>query len=259
MPAEVLEVEETTPLLHRDEQVEDDGELVTSHVVPRRHTVHQGPPRDPWHLSYWIMVIQGASMLLPWNGKSRMEGVHSIASKCLHRYARSNESSMFYGQVFITAQGFFKLKFAGSPYADNFQNYFSIAFMGTNLLVVGSAILIQKQVRISVPKPFRLSATNCQWQQLTSILTTELKWTIGTRDNIHYRELALECCGVSIDPHFNPDRLSGGFDNLFLLRHVNALLIRYLDLDCSERHVWSRIQVYRFSCPGCHGVSFSVW
>ncbi|KAK3804897.1 MAG: nucleoside transporter-domain-containing protein [Benniella sp.] len=114
MPAEVLEAEETTPLLHRDEQVEDDGELVTSHVVPRRHTVHQGPPRDRWHLSYWIMVVQGASMLLPWN-------------------------------VFITAQGFFKLKFAGSSYADNFQNYFSIAFMGTNLLVVGSAILIQKQ------------------------------------------------------------------------------------------------------------------
>ncbi|KAF9344388.1 hypothetical protein BGX34_005738 [Mortierella sp. NVP85] len=73
MPAEVLEVAETTPLLPRDEQVEDDGEL-----------------------------------------------------------------------------GFFKLKFAGSPYADNFQNYFSIAFMGTNLLVVGSAILIQKQTDYQV-------------------------------------------------------------------------------------------------------------
>lgn len=50
------------------------------------------------------------------------------------------------GVVFITAQGFFKLKFTGSPYEDNFQNYFSIGFMGTNLLVVGSSILIQKQV-----------------------------------------------------------------------------------------------------------------
>jgi equilibrative nucleoside transporter 1/2/3 len=49
--------------------------------------------------------------------------------------------------VFITAQGFFKLRFTGSPYEDNFQNYFSIGFMGTNLLVVGSSILIQKQVK----------------------------------------------------------------------------------------------------------------
>ena len=48
--------------------------------------------------------------------------------------------------MFITAKGFFQLRFMGSPYEDNFQNYFSVAFMGTNLLVVGSSILIQKQV-----------------------------------------------------------------------------------------------------------------
>ncbi|KAG0242092.1 hypothetical protein BGX31_000616 [Mortierella sp. GBA43] len=60
------------------------------------------------------MIIQGAAMLLPWN-------------------------------VFITAQSFFKLKFTGSPYEQNFQNYFSVAFMGTNLMVVGGVILIQKQ------------------------------------------------------------------------------------------------------------------
>ncbi|KAF9539197.1 hypothetical protein EC957_005650 [Mortierella hygrophila] len=118
-------VDETTPLWeqgavhntnHLGEHQQDETDDNDNHTTPllRHNTVELGPPADPYHLSYWIMVIQGASMLLPWN-------------------------------VFITAQGFFKLKFAGSPYEDNFQNYFSIGFMGTNLLVVGSSILIQKQ------------------------------------------------------------------------------------------------------------------
>ncbi|KAF9961173.1 hypothetical protein BGZ70_008350 [Mortierella alpina] len=119
MPA----VNETTPLWpqdatntnHRGEPyAEDDDEHEPQHSLLRHNTVELGPPADPWRISYWIMVIQGASMLLPWN-------------------------------VFITAQGFFKLKFTGSPYENNFQNYFSIGFMGTNLLVVGSSILIQKR------------------------------------------------------------------------------------------------------------------
>ncbi|KAF9926672.1 hypothetical protein FBU30_003785 [Linnemannia zychae] len=119
MPA----VDETTPLWDRgavlntnhlgELQEDNDHDDYTTPLL-RHTTVELGPPADPWHLSYWIMVIQGASMLLPWN-------------------------------VFITAQGFFKLKFAGSPYENNFQNYFSMGFMSTNLIVVGSSILIQKQ------------------------------------------------------------------------------------------------------------------
>ncbi|KAH7049624.1 hypothetical protein BKA57DRAFT_320556 [Linnemannia elongata] len=119
-------VDETTPLWeqgvvsntnHLGEHQQDENDDNDNHTTPllRHNTVELGPPADPYRISYWIMVIQGASMLLPWN-------------------------------VFITAQGFFKLKFTGSPYEDNFQNYFSIGFMGTNLLVVGSSILIQKQV-----------------------------------------------------------------------------------------------------------------
>ncbi|KAF9179628.1 hypothetical protein BGZ51_006749 [Haplosporangium sp. Z 767] len=105
----------STNHLGEPEQQDPDGdnELETAPLL-RHSTVELGPPADPWHLSYWIMIIQGASMLLPWN-------------------------------VFITAQGFFKLRFTGSPYEGNFQNYFSVGFMGTNLLVVGSSILIQKQ------------------------------------------------------------------------------------------------------------------
>ncbi|KAF9174907.1 hypothetical protein BGX21_008827 [Mortierella sp. AD011] len=93
---------------------DDDADDLETHSLLRHTTVEDEPPSDPWHLSYWIMVLQGASMLLPWN-------------------------------VFITAQGFFKLKFTGSPFENNFQNYFSVAFMGTNLLVVGGSILIQKK------------------------------------------------------------------------------------------------------------------
>ncbi|KAF9316841.1 hypothetical protein BG003_001501 [Podila horticola] len=123
MPA----ADETTPLwpsgVHNanhlgEPEIEDEDDGCDGHetrrLLPRHNTIEIGPPADPWHLSYWIMVLQGASMLLPWN-------------------------------VFITAKGFFQLRFAGSPYEHNFQNYFSVGFMGTNLLVVGSSILIQKQ------------------------------------------------------------------------------------------------------------------
>ncbi|KAF9125080.1 hypothetical protein BGX30_000626 [Mortierella sp. GBA39] len=131
-------VDETTPLRgqgavhntnHLGEHQQDENDDNDNHTTPllRHNTVELGPPADPYHLSYWIMAIQGASMLLPWNGVYLICKFDSLEEK------------------FITAQGFFKLKFAGSPYEDNFQNYFSIGFMGTNLLVVGSSIMIQKQ------------------------------------------------------------------------------------------------------------------
>ncbi|KAG0346318.1 hypothetical protein BG004_001936 [Podila humilis] len=111
---------ETTPLWPHGANTNQHGEPEDEHdedgceghetrrLLPRHNTIELGPPADPWRLSYWIMVLQGASMLLPWNG-------------------------------------FFQLRFKGSPYESNFQNYFSVAFMGTNLLVVGSSILIQKK------------------------------------------------------------------------------------------------------------------
>ncbi|ORZ07957.1 nucleoside transporter-domain-containing protein [Lobosporangium transversale] len=113
--------DETTPLWpegavhnanHLGEHEDDEHEI--NYDLPRHRSFEHGPPADPWRISYWIMVIQGASMLLPWN-------------------------------VFITAQEFFKLRFRGSPFEHDFQNYFSVAFMSTNLIVVGSSILIQKQ------------------------------------------------------------------------------------------------------------------
>ena len=85
MPA----VNETTPLWpqdatntnHRGEPyTEDDDEHEPQHSLLRHNTVELGPPADPWRISYWIMVIQGASMLLPWNGKHRRTMQCGLAS-----------------------------------------------------------------------------------------------------------------------------------------------------------------------------------
>ncbi|KAI8602464.1 hypothetical protein EDD21DRAFT_74627 [Dissophora ornata] len=154
-------VDETTPLwpqgaVHNTDHLgelhpEDDqnDEVETTHTVPRYSTVEHGPPADPWRISYWIMAFQGASMLLPWNGNNPhfTQKNKKHAGETWGRHKLTVSLFMYHAcLVFITAQGFFKLRFTGSPYEDNFQNYFSIAFMGTNLLVVGSSILIQKQV-----------------------------------------------------------------------------------------------------------------
>lgn len=72
-------VDETTPLWeqgavnntnHLGEHQQDENDDNDNHTTPllRHNTVELGPPADPYRISYWIMVIQGASMLLPWNG-----------------------------------------------------------------------------------------------------------------------------------------------------------------------------------------------
>jgi equilibrative nucleoside transporter 1/2/3 len=55
-------------------------------------------PVDKYRLVYWVFFLQGIGMLFPWN-------------------------------VFITANEYFKIRFKGSDFGDNFQSYFSIAFM----------------------------------------------------------------------------------------------------------------------------------
>ncbi|RKP38274.1 nucleoside transporter-domain-containing protein, partial [Dimargaris cristalligena] len=52
--------------------------------------------------------------------------------------------------VFITASEFFRVKFAGSPYQMNFQNWFSTSYTLTNLVVI--AVCISQQHRIK-PRP----------------------------------------------------------------------------------------------------------
>ncbi|KAG2183405.1 hypothetical protein INT43_006411 [Umbelopsis isabellina] len=72
------------------------------------------PPEDPYNLVYWIFVLQGAAMLLPWN-------------------------------VFITASTFFANRFAQTPYAETFQNYFSTYFTASSLLTFAYALWSQKK------------------------------------------------------------------------------------------------------------------
>ncbi|KAJ1989914.1 hypothetical protein H4R33_001912 [Dimargaris cristalligena] len=76
-------------------------------------------PADSWRLSYLIFLALGLALLLPWN-------------------------------VFITASEFFRVKFAGSPYQMNFQNWFSTSYTLTNLVVI--AVCISQQHRIK-PRP----------------------------------------------------------------------------------------------------------
>ncbi|CAG8675606.1 14485_t:CDS:2 [Ambispora leptoticha] len=66
-------------------------------------------------LAYGIFLIQGLAMLLPWN-------------------------------AFITSSEFFRSKFSGSQYANNFQNYFSIGFTFLNLIFFGKALYTQRKV-----------------------------------------------------------------------------------------------------------------
>ncbi|CDS03912.1 hypothetical protein LRAMOSA06867 [Lichtheimia ramosa] len=61
---------------------------------------------DTHNIVYWVFFIYGIAMLLPWN-------------------------------VFITASEYFVKRFADTPYAETFQNYFSTSFTATNLALFG--------------------------------------------------------------------------------------------------------------------------
>ncbi|KAG9303670.1 hypothetical protein G9A89_018567 [Geosiphon pyriformis] len=74
-------------------------------------------PTDRYNVVYWIFFLQGLAMLLPWN-------------------------------AFITASEFFRVQFTGSPYTANFQNYFSIGYMTSNLVAFAIALNTQKKANI---------------------------------------------------------------------------------------------------------------
>ncbi|GBC09097.1 hypothetical protein RclHR1_00860035 [Rhizophagus clarus] len=70
-------------------------------------------PRDNYRIIHLVFLLQGVTMLLGWN-------------------------------VFITASVFFHESFRGSAYENNFQNYFSAVFQGSNLFFLGIALYTQK-------------------------------------------------------------------------------------------------------------------
>ncbi|ORY06072.1 hypothetical protein K493DRAFT_203736 [Basidiobolus meristosporus CBS 931.73] len=105
------------------------------------------PPPDNYRLVYFIFLLQGAAMLLPWN-------------------------------VFITASEYFHLKFQGSAYANNFQNYFSICFMTSNLGFLTWALVTQKEANF----PRRI---------VSSLITNVLIFAV--------------CIYLVVNPHITPD------------------------------------------------------
>ncbi|KAK9765875.1 hypothetical protein K7432_005445, partial [Basidiobolus ranarum] len=110
---------ETDPIMaskitHRDyvQPTEDDFDIDSEEELIPVPLLQ--PPPDHYRLVYFIFLLQGAAMLLPWN-------------------------------VFITASEYFHLKFQGSAYANNFQNYFSVCFMTSNLGFLTWALVTQKE------------------------------------------------------------------------------------------------------------------
>ncbi|KCV68943.1 hypothetical protein H696_04362 [Fonticula alba] len=72
------------------------------------------PPADPRGIVYGIFLLLGIGMLFPWN-------------------------------VFVNATSFYGLRFAGSPFSDNFVNFFSITYNLSNMiLIVVVALLVSR-------------------------------------------------------------------------------------------------------------------
>ncbi|KAI8073436.1 nucleoside transporter-domain-containing protein [Gilbertella persicaria] len=95
--------------------------------------------KEPWFV-YWIYFIYGLVMLLPWN-------------------------------VFITASGYFSIRFSGTDYQQSFPNYFSAFFNCSNLACL--AILLWRQSkRWDVWIPICVNAMIFLFFVITSVVPT---------------------------------------------------------------------------------------
>ncbi|KAK4509818.1 uncharacterized protein ATC70_007122 [Mucor velutinosus] len=101
-----------------------------------RHTNQQFPL-----VVYWIYFTYGIAMLLPWN-------------------------------VFITASDYFSTRFAGSPYQDSFQNYFSAYFNCSNLVSLAVLLWIRQKkdtLNIDVVVPLSINLLIFSFFALSSL------------------------------------------------------------------------------------------
>jgi hypothetical protein len=69
----------------------------------RESDASTAPPVDRYRFVYWSFFLLGVGMLFPWN-------------------------------MFITAHKYNQIRLRGSPYADNFNNFFSVGFMVSNVI-----------------------------------------------------------------------------------------------------------------------------
>ncbi|CAG8576740.1 32538_t:CDS:2, partial [Racocetra persica] len=100
---------------------------------------------------YFIFFLQGIMILLGWN-------------------------------VFTIASVYFHAKFIGTPFVDDFQNYFSISYMFPHLLFLGYAIYSQKSANMS--RRIAISLFSFTTIFMTIAITTQVK--LFTPDGYFY-------------------------------------------------------------------------
>eukprot|EP00929_Paragymnodinium_shiwhaense_P086021 TRINITY_DN46499_c0_g1_i1.p1 TRINITY_DN46499_c0_g1~~TRINITY_DN46499_c0_g1_i1.p1 ORF type:complete len:567 (+),score=65.43 TRINITY_DN46499_c0_g1_i1:141-1841(+) len=85
-------------------------------------------PKDKLRLVYFTFFLQGLSMLVPWN-------------------------------MFITAEPYYRHRFAGTPHQDNFENVITVASVGSTALGITAAVHYAKgfNMRFSVALPTALN------------------------------------------------------------------------------------------------------
>ena len=115
----------TTALTHLD----DYGTSPIRKRRPRAYSL----PKDHYYLVYIIFFLQGVGMLFPWN-------------------------------VFITASEYFRTRFQGTSFANNFENVFSFCYSGANLFFM---IFLVKYAHLEI---FNMRTTVAIPQIITAII-----------------------------------------------------------------------------------------
>ena len=101
-------------------------------IMTASTTTTTATPSPPVHrLAYTIFYLQGIGQLFPWN-------------------------------AFITATSYYKSRFCGSPHARDFENYFSVTYMLSNLamlaLMLGYGHLFQATIKARIVYPLMAMA-----------------------------------------------------------------------------------------------------
>ena len=123
-----LENRSTSSYERIDEEDENSSDDLEDGRPPR---LAANAPTDVRNLAYIIMFLQGIAMLFPWN-------------------------------AFITAENFYKVVFNGTSFEHSFESFFSISYMGTNLLTYLISFLwihkVSQRSRIIVPSVITVCA-----------------------------------------------------------------------------------------------------
>jgi solute carrier family 29 (equilibrative nucleoside transporter), member 1/2/3 len=93
------------------------GDLLLQQQQQSNETEEEPAPKDHFRLVYLTFYLMGIGTLFPWN-------------------------------VFITANDYFAARFTGSPFGENFQNYFGICYMLAFVVVLLTTLRFQQRWNI---------------------------------------------------------------------------------------------------------------